>query len=152
MKGTRERTPQGGAQVARIGLAERVAPELAQDLEEAGQAAEGRDGHLGEVFAALEVRGMRASTSVDDRVVADLHEGRVVPATPQLVPGVVVRRSRDPDRSRPIGSVLEVDEDLFPVGLVVVGAIERGAVVVHEVEVEVVKADPAGFTARPAPW
>ena len=97
----------------------------------------------------LEVRGVRAGAGVDHRVVADLLERRVVPAAPQLVADVVVRRGRDPDRPRARRRVLEIDEDLLPVRLVVVRAVERGAVVVHEVEVQVLEHDPAVPRGRP---
>ncbi len=86
---------------------------------------------------------MRAGAGEQHRVVALLDQGRVVPATAELVADVVVRGGRDPDRPRRVGPILEVDEDLLPVRLVVVRAVERRAIVVHEVEVEVVEHDPA---------
>ena len=65
---------------------------------------------------------MRAGTGVDDRVVADQADVRVVPAPAELVAAVVVGGAAEPDRSRPIRGVLEDDERLLEVGLVIVGA------------------------------
>ncbi len=76
-------------------------------------------------------------------MVADLLERRVVPSSPQLVADEVVGRRRDPHRPRARRRVVQIDEDLLPVRLVVVRAVERRAVVVHEVEVQVLEDDPA---------
>ena len=86
---------------------------------------------------------MGAAAGVDHRVRPLQLEIRVVPAAPQLVARVVVRRRRDPHRPGPVGRVLEVDEHLLPVRLVVVDPGEGRAVVVHEVEEQVLEADPA---------
>ena len=62
-------------------------------------------------------------------------EGRIVPATAQVVAGVVVGRAPEPARDGLTAiDVLEHDERLLEVGLVVVGTKERGAPVVHAVE------------------
>ena len=134
---------QARRQVARIGLPQRVAPEVAQRVQETGHATQGRDGHEGHVLALLEVGGVRARPSEEHRVVAVLDQRRVVPAPAQVVAVVVVSGGRDPHRPRPLGSVLEVDEDLLPVRLVVVRTAKGRAVVVHEVEERVVQHDPA---------
>ena len=86
---------------------------------------------------------MRARTGMDDRVVADLDQVRVVPAPAELVARVVMGRTGEPDRSRAVRGFLEEDERLLQVRLVIVRARERGAPVVHEVEVHVVQDDPA---------
>ena len=115
------------------------------------QAPGGRQRSGRHVLAGLEVGRVRARAGVDDRVVADLDQVRVVPAPAELVAGVVVRGAGEPDRPRTVRGVLEEDERLLQVRLVVVRAGERRAPVVHEVEVHVVEDDPA-VGRRTRPW
>ena len=99
------------------------------------------------VFALLEIRRVRAGAGEDDRVALGEREGRVVPATAQVVAGVVVRSAAEPARDRvAVATVLEHDEGLFEVGLVIVGAEERRAPVVHAVHEHVVEHDPSVTT------
>ena len=79
-------------------------------------------------------------------------QGRVVPAAPQVVARVVVRRAAEPARDgrRRRPAVLEDDERLLEVGLVVVRAEERRAPVVHAVDEQVVEDDPAVLPHDPA--
>ena len=80
----------------------------------------------------------------------DLHP-RVVPAAPQVVALLVVGGRAEPGGlHRAVVERLEDDEALLEVGLVVVGAVERGAPVVHRVEEHVVEDDPAALADDPA--
>ena len=114
-----------------------------QGVERAACAAREGQRQLRQVVALLEVRGVRATTREQHRVLAVERDGRVVPATPELVARVVVGGGRDPDRLGALGSVVQEHEHLLPVRLVVVGTTEGGAVVVHEVEEQVLEDDPA---------
>ena len=97
-----------------------------------------------DVLAALEVGRVRAGARVDDRMAVDGLHPRVVPAAPQVVALLVVRRGAEPGRSQlAVVERLEDDEALLEVGLVVVGALEGRAPVVHRVEEHVVEDDPA---------
>ena len=95
---------------------------------------------------------MRAGARVDDRVAVDGLEPRVVPAAAQVVALLVVGGRAEPGRlaSSPSSSCLEDDEALLQVRLVVVGAVERRAPVVHRVEEHVVEDDPAALADDPA--
>ena len=65
---------------------------------------------------------------------------------------LVVRRGREPGGPRrAAGQLLEDDERLLPVRLVVVGAVERRAPVVHRVEEQVLEEDPAA-ARETRPW
>ncbi len=137
--------------VAGVSLAQDVAPELADPLQPAAQAAEGRDGHGGQVLAGLRIRSMGAGPGEDDRMVVHLDQEGVVPAPAQVVSRVVVGGVAEPDRPGGLRSaVLQHDERLLEVCLVVVGALERRAPVVHPVEVHVVEDDPAALPHDPA--
>ncbi len=75
---------------------------------------------------------------------------RVVPAPPKVVALLVVRRRAEPGGShRSVVERLEDHEALLEVGLVVVGALEGGAPVVHGVEEHVVQDDPAALADDP---
>ena len=76
---------------------------------------------------------------------------RVVPAAAQVVALLVVGGRAEPGRLElPVVELLEDDEALLPVGLVVVGALERRAPVVHRVQEHVVEDDPAALADDPA--
>ena len=78
-------------------------------------------------------------------------EPRVVPSTPEVVTLLVVGSGAEP--GRPDLTVVERladDEALLPVGLVIVGALERRAPVVHRVQEHVVEDDPSAFADHPA--
>ena len=138
-----ERALQLRREVAGVGLTERVAPEPAEGGQRAAKAGDAGNRGGREVVAALEVGRVRPAAGVDDRVRPVLVQRRVVPAAPQVVADVVVGRAGDPDRDGALGRVVEEDEELLPVRLVVVGAGERRAPVVHRVEEHVVEDDPA---------
>ena len=76
--------------------------------------------------------------------------GRVVPSPAELVARVVVRRAAIQTGLGPSGASSRKTNDLLPVRLVVVGALECRAVVVHEVEVQVLEHDPAVGCGRRA--
>ena len=93
---------------------------------------------------------MRAGARVHDRMLAILLEARVVPSPAQVVALLVVRGRAEPGGlGVAVRQGLEDDEALLPVGLVVVGAIERRAPVVHRIEEQVVEDDPRAFPADP---
>ncbi len=99
-----------------------------------------------DVLAALEVGRMRAGARVDDRMPVDRLHPRVVPAPPQVVALLVVGGGAEPGRAQlAVVERLAHDEALLEVRLVVVGALERGAPVVHRVEEHVVEDDPRAF-------
>ena len=94
---------------------------------------------------------MRARARVDHRVAVDQRQPRVVPATTQVVPLLVVGRRAEPrGLDPPVIERLADDEALLPVGLVVVGAIERRPPVVHGVQEQVVEDDPPTLPDHPA--
>ena len=139
-----QRPPDLARQVARVGLAERVSPDPAQQVERPAQVLLAGERQPHDVLAALEVGRVRAGARVDDRVAVLRVEPRVVPAPAEVVALLVVGGGAEPGRLR--GLVLELledDEALLPVRLVVVGAVERRAPVVHRVEEQVVEDDPA---------
>ena len=94
---------------------------------------------------------MRAGARVHDRVAVPGVEPRVVPAPAEVVALLVVGGGAEPGGlGPPVLELLEDDEALLPVGLVVVGAVERRAPVVHRVQEHVVEDDPAPLrTTRP---
>jgi len=91
---------------------------------------------------------VRARPGEDHRVPAGhQREVGVVPAPPQVVPRLVVRREHHPARVREtvvvhLAGAVEVDRHLLPVGLVLVHAAEARAPVVKRVEVPVLQHDP----------
>ena len=88
---------------------------------------------------------------IDDGMVVDGLEARVVPASAQVVALLVVGGRAEPGRQhRAVLELLEHDEALLEVRLVVVGAIERRPPVVHRVEEHVVQDHPAAFADDPA--
>src|SRR5207342_1797965 len=105
-----ERDAQGGGdaggQVAGIALPERVPPQVTGPLEQAVDAPHRGQRDRGDVFAGLEVRGVRACAGMDDRMVSLEPDVRIVPASPQIVARVVVRGAAEPDRPRAVGGVL----------------------------------------------
>src|SRR5215208_2172574 len=99
---------------------------------------------LGQVLALPIIAGMSAGANVDNRVFAHLLQLRVIPSAAQVVTLIVRGRVRGP--LRPDLTRLgfrEVDRDLLPVPLVVVGAVESRAPVVERVEEPVLQNYPA---------
>ena len=108
-----------------------------------------RQGH--DVFALLEIRRVRPGAREDHRVLAGLGQARIVPAPAQVVALLIVGRGAEPGRADiAVRQRLEDDEALFPVRLVVVRAVERGAPVVHRVEEQVVEDDPRPVAQDPS--
>src|SRR5215212_12199282 len=85
-------------------------------------------------------------------MLAHLLNLRIVPAAPEVVPGVVVGRVGHPLGVDLTGRLRlgEVDEDLLPVGLVVVGPEEAAPPVVEWVEEPVLQHHPAVLAGYPA--
>src|SRR5918999_1343735 len=78
-------------------------------------------------------------------MLTDLLELRIVPAAPEVVTGLLMRGVGDPlrvDLARRL-RLREVDEDLLPVGLVVVGSEKVAPPVIERVEEPVLQDDPA---------
>ena len=131
-------------EVARIGLVERVAPEPPDPVEDPALEGGARQREPHDVLALLHVRGVRPGARVDDDVLALRLELRVVPPAPQVRALLVVRGGGEPDRLHvAVRQLLQDDEGLLPVRLVVVGAVEGRAPVVHRVEEQVLEHDPA---------
>jgi hypothetical protein len=91
-----------------------------------------------------------AGADVDHRMLTHLLQLRVVPAAPDSVAFVFVRGVGRPLRGELAGGRFgEVHEDLLPVRLVIVGAIESRAPVVERVEQPVLQNDPAILAEHP---
>jgi hypothetical protein len=141
-----ERMSCPGREVARIRLRQRVPPQPADEVQWPTDVLLARERQQHDVFAALEVRRMRAGARVDDRMAVDGLHPWVVPAAAQVVALLVVGRGAEPRRPEVVAlHGLEHDEALLPVRLVVVGTLERRAPVVHRVEEQVVEDHPAAF-------
>ena len=144
-------------EVARVGLGERVAPHPPDQVERAADVPLARERQQHDVLAALEVGRVRPGARVDDRMaILDLHP-RVVPSAAKVIALLVMGRSAEPGGlHRAVVERLEDDEALLEVRLVIVGAVERGAPVVHRVEEHVVEDDPAPLADDPTvvddPW
>ena len=94
---------------------------------------------------------MRTGPRIHDRMAVDGLQTRVVPAPPQVVALFVMSCRAEPRGPRgAVRQLLEDDEALLPVGLVVVGAVERRTPVVHRVEEQVVQHDPTTGSDDPA--
>ena len=101
-------------------------------------------GQLRQVLALGEVAGVGARAHEDYGVLPHLHDLGVVPAATEVVPRVVVCRVGHPFRvDLPVLRLGEVEKDLLPVGLVVVGAEEPAPPVVEGVEEPVLQDHPA---------
>src|SRR5215212_2472379 len=86
---------------------------------------------------------MGTRTDEDHGVLPHLYDLGVIPAATEVIPRVVVGRVGDPlGPDLPLFRLGEVDEDLLPVGLVVVGAEEPAPPVVERVEKPVLQDDP----------
>ncbi len=138
-------------EVARIGLGERVPPEPPQEVERATDVPLAGERQQHDVLAALEIGRVRPGTRIDHRMPVDRFHPRVVPAASEVVALLVVRGGAEPGRlDRAVVEGLADDEALLEVGLVVVGALERRAPVVHRVEEHVVQDDPPILAHDPA--
>ena len=95
---------------------------------------------------------MGSAPGEDHRVVAHPNQPLVViPAPPQVVAAEVVTRVGDPrGRQLAVGPRREVDKGHLPVGLVIVDAVERRAVVVEVEEEAVLQGDPSAAPDDPA--
>ena len=141
-----------GRQVARVVLAQDVAPQPPEPLRARAEEPQRRERHGRDVLAPLEVRRVRAGPGEDHRMAV---RRRSASGRPSAAAGRR-RRSRG-RRSRPsaasasasVGRRLEDDIRLLEVGLVVVRAEERRAPVVHGVHEHVVEDDPAVAAHRP---
>src|SRR5919107_2086023 len=101
------------------------------------------EGQLRQVLARRVVAGVGACANVDHGMLPHLLELRVVPAATEVVPRIVVGRVGHPLRAYlPILRLGEVDEDLLPVGFVVVRTEEPAPPVVERVEQPVLQYDP----------
>src|SRR6056297_3338205 len=84
-------------------------------------------------------------------MIADQAQIGVVPASAEVVTGLVVGGEHDPRRPWwPVGLLGEVDDHLLPVGFVVVDAVGAAAPVVEHVEVPVLQSDVAAAAHDPA--
>src|SRR5215212_782711 len=106
-------------------------------------------GQFRKVLAGSVVARVGAGADKDHGVLPHLLDLRVVPAATQVVPRVVVGRVGHP--LRPYLSRVrlgEVDEDLLPVGLMVVGAEEPAPPIVERVEEPVLQHYPTVLAER----
>ena len=124
-------------------LAQRYVPEATRDPPDRGEEARQGESQLGQVLAPEVAGRVRAGADVRHGMLADLLQLRIVPPAPQVVAGLLVRGV-----GHPLGPYLaglrlrEVDEDLLPVGLVVVGAEDVAPPVIESVEEPVPQHDP----------
>ena len=140
-----------GGDVAGIRLRQRVAPDPPDQVQRPADVPLARERQQHDVLAALEIGRVRPRARVDDRMVVDGLETRVVPAAAQVVALLVVGCRAEPGRlHRAVLELLEHDEALLEVGFVIVGAVECRAPVVHRVEEHVVEDHPATLADDPA--
>ena len=127
----------------RIGPRQDAEESAAHALDEPG---EGRlDAH--DVLAGQVGTGVRSGPGIDDRMLPDELDVRVVPPATQVVAHLVVRGEGDPPgKGRLVALIDQEDRHLLPVGLVVVDSAEGRAPVVHRVEVPVLQDDVAAVT------
>ena len=131
-------------------LAQEAPPAPAQTVREPHQRPQERQLYLGQVLPGGEVRGVGAGGRVDDRVLADLLDLRVVPAAAEVVAGEVVGGVGDPLGGLSVLRAGEVDAHHLPVGFVVVHSEKPRAPVVKRVEKPVLERGPAVPPENPA--
>ncbi len=96
-----------------------------QPVHQPDERREERQLQLGQIFAAREITGMGPCAHVDHRVFAHFFQLGIVPATAQVVAGIVVRGISDPlGMNFPLIRLGEVNIDRLPVGFMVVDAKE----------------------------